>query len=77
MREAQVLAVRADVRMPPNDLRALPVRDVVLDGEVVVLGSNGISDFHLLQADIARRRTDRLEYYVFDVLYLEVFDLRS
>jgi bifunctional non-homologous end joining protein LigD len=60
-----------------DDLRALPVRDMVFDGEVVVLGSNGISDFHLLQADIARRRTDRLEYYVFDVLYLEGFDLRS
>jgi ATP-dependent DNA ligase len=45
-----------------------------------VPGSNGVSDFHLLQRDLAQHRTDRLVYYVFDVLYLEhpdvlVFDL--
>ena len=54
-----------------DDLRTLPVQNVVLDGEVVVRGSNGISDLHLLQADILRRRTDRLEYGVFDVLCLD------
>ncbi|MDB6102821.1 MAG: putative ATP-dependent ligase protein [Gammaproteobacteria bacterium] len=39
--------------------------------------SCGISDFHALQADLAAGRTDRLVYVVFDVLYLDGYDLRS
>jgi bifunctional non-homologous end joining protein LigD len=55
------------------DLRA---RQVVLDGEVAVFDEYGVSDFHRLQEDLARGRDDRLVYSVFDLLYLEGFDLR-
>jgi bifunctional non-homologous end joining protein LigD len=36
-----------------------------------------VADFHLLQEDLARTRTDRLAYFVFDLLYLDGFDLRA
>jgi bifunctional non-homologous end joining protein LigD len=66
-------------RFPPiaQALRRLPVESVVLDGEIVVLGSGGIADFRMLQADLAAKRTDRLVYFAFDLLYLDSFDLRS
>ena len=53
------------------------VESAVLDGEIVVLGSGGIADFRMLQADLAAKRTDRLVYFIFDLLYLDGFDLRG
>jgi bifunctional non-homologous end joining protein LigD len=58
-------------------LRLVTVESAVLDGEIVVLGSGGIADFRMLQADLAAKRTDRLAYFVFDLLYLDGFDLRG
>lgn len=60
-----------------QSLSALPSREVILDGEVVALNEKGISDFHRLQSELARKRSDRLVYLVFDILYLNGFDLRS
>lgn len=56
-------------------LSALPVRQAVLDGEVVVEASGRSSDFSALQADLAEGRTDRMVYYVFDLLHLDGSDL--
>jgi bifunctional non-homologous end joining protein LigD len=50
--------------------------DVIIDGEIVVPDARGISDFHQLQTDLAQGRTDRLVYFVFDLLYLQGLDLR-
>ena len=58
-----------------NELARLPVRSAMIDGEVVVQLENGRSDFQTLQDDLGRGRTDRLLYYVFDLLYLDGFDL--
>src|SRR5882757_9068254 len=58
-------------------LKRLPARQCILDGEIVVADTRGIADFHLLQDDLARSRADRLAYFVFDLLYLEGFDLRA
>ncbi|HET9448207.1 MAG TPA: DNA ligase D, partial [Steroidobacteraceae bacterium] len=58
-------------------LRALPAKQAVLDGEVVVLDERGASDFYRLQEDLARRRSERLTYFAFDLLYLDGFDLRA
>jgi DNA primase len=58
-------------------LKLLSARDAVLDGEVVVLDDRGAPDRHALQGDIDAGRTDRLLYFVFDLLYLNGFDLRS
>jgi bifunctional non-homologous end joining protein LigD len=57
-------------------LSGLPIKQVILDGELVVPDHNGIPDFHLLEADIAAGRDDRMIYYTFDVLYLDHYDLR-
>jgi bifunctional non-homologous end joining protein LigD len=58
-------------------LRALPSKDLILDGEAIVADARGIPDFGLLHADLAAGRNDRLLYYAFDLLYLDGFDLRG
>jgi DNA primase len=58
-------------------LRLLVARDAILDGEVVVLDERGAADPDELQRDIDAGRTDRLLYFVFDLLYVDGFDLRS
>ncbi len=47
-----------------------------MDGEVVVPDFQAIPDFEALYADLAGNRTERLLYYVFDLLYLDGQDLR-
>jgi DNA primase len=58
-------------------LQLLSARDAILDGEIVVLDERGAPDPHELQRDIDAGRTDRFLYFVFDLLYLDGFDLRS
>ncbi len=58
-------------------LPELPARQVILDGEVVVPDARGVSDYHKLQEDLSRGRTDRLIYFAFDLLYLDGLDLRG
>lgn len=50
---------------------ALPVKNAVLDGEIVVERDNGASDFSALQHDLSEGRTDRFRYYAFDMLHLD------
>ena len=58
-------------------LKALPVETAILDGELVVETASGASDFSALQADLSEGRTDRFVFYVFDLLYLEDYDLTA
>jgi bifunctional non-homologous end joining protein LigD len=55
----------------------LPVDEALLDGEVVVLLPNGLSDFQSLQNVLRENRQEDLVYYAFDLLYLEGYDLRK
>ncbi len=55
---------------------ALPVRQAVLDGEVVVLEANGTTSFQALQNALSEGRGQDLVYFVFDLLYLDGYDLR-
>jgi bifunctional non-homologous end joining protein LigD len=48
----------------------------VLDGEVVVQAPDGTTDFGALEADLGEGRDDHFVYFVFDLLYLDGFDLR-
>lgn len=57
-------------------LLQLPVGRAILDGEVIV-DLDGRPNFSALQADLAAGRKDRLTYYVFDLLFLDGFDLRA
>src|SRR5690606_6125158 len=47
----------------------------LLDGELVVEGAGGASDFSALQADLSENRSDRFVYYAFDLLHLDGEDL--
>lgn len=53
----------------------LPAREAVLDGEVVVLGEAGRTDFARLQN--AMREHAHLDYYAFDLLRLDGEDLTA
>ncbi|HLW20952.1 MAG TPA: DNA ligase D [Cyclobacteriaceae bacterium] len=54
-------------------LRAVPY-DTILDGEVVVLNEDGISEFQKLQ-NYGEETKGELRYYVFDLLYLNGHDI--
>ncbi|WP_437718493.1 DNA ligase D [Sorangium sp. So ce448] len=63
-----------------DDLAQLPAREAVLDGEIVVVRPDGVTDFQALQnalSDGNGRREGRLMYFVFDLLYLDGRDLRG
>src|SRR5262249_18571132 len=58
----------------------------ILDGEIAVLDSKGVSRFHLIQPRIANSdpnsvahlvRSTPVVYFVFDLLYLDGYDLRN
>ncbi len=55
----------------------LPVGTALIDGELVVETAAGASDFFALQADLSADRTDRFVFYVFDLLYLDGYDLQG
>jgi len=61
-------------------------RQAVLDGEIAVLDETGVSRFHLIQPRIANSdpnaiahlaRSTPVVYFVFDLLYLDGYDLRG
>ena len=56
-------------------LGQLGLSAALLDGEILVEDSAGHASFPALQADLSSGRTDRLRYFVFDILYAEGFDL--
>jgi bifunctional non-homologous end joining protein LigD len=60
-----------------ESIAELPAETAVVDGEVIVPDSRGASDYHALQLDLAQRRSDRLVYLAFDLLYLDGYDLRK
>jgi bifunctional non-homologous end joining protein LigD len=67
-------------------IRALPMSDLILDGEIVVLDAEGKPDFHRLQARAQMHRTSEIAraalaqpvtYMVFDLLGAAGHDLRG
>ncbi|NVI04132.1 DNA ligase D [Paraburkholderia youngii] len=66
-------------RMPglTDALSVLPVEEVWLDGEVVVLDAAGRPDFNALQNAFDRRSTADMVLFVFDILWLNGTDLRE
>jgi bifunctional non-homologous end joining protein LigD len=53
----------------------LPVKQAFLDGEVVALEENGLTNFQLLQNSLKENNTAILVYFVFDLLYIDGWDL--
>ena len=56
--------------------RELPVKQAMLDGEVVALDDEGVSQFQALQNAFDARRTHELVYYAFDIIHLNGRDLK-
>ena len=58
-------------------LAPIASRAVILDGEIIVQTAEGRSDFHALEKALkAQNGSENLTYLVFDILYLDGFDLR-
>lgn len=53
----------------------LPVSQAILDGEIVALNDQGVSDFQRLQNALKSGDADSLAYYVFDLPYCNGYDL--
>ena len=58
-------------------LAALPGGDFALDGEIAVFNDRGVSSFGALQAALSAKQGNKLVYIVFDLLYLDGYDLRG
>jgi bifunctional non-homologous end joining protein LigD len=55
----------------------LPAESAILDGEVVALDENGVSNFQALQNSLKGIESRPLVYYVFDLLHLDGEDLQE
>jgi bifunctional non-homologous end joining protein LigD len=55
----------------------LPAATALIDGEIVVLDENGVSDFSSLQSALKEGRAGSFIYYVFDLLHLDGRDLAA
>ncbi|QDK43175.1 hypothetical protein DOM21_17280 [Bacteriovorax stolpii] len=60
-----------------KECEKLPVDSIVMDGEIVWLDNQGHSSFQGLQNALEVHRDGQLIYYVFDLLFLNGFDIRN
>jgi len=60
-----------------HELAALPLKNTWLDGEVVVLGPDGLPNFNALQNAFDGAATRDIRYFLFDVPYFEGHDVRA
>jgi bifunctional non-homologous end joining protein LigD len=56
-------------------VEALGIRNAWLDGELVALDASGMTSFQALQGAFNGKPHTRMHYYVFDLLYLDGYDL--
>ena len=59
------------------ELKKLGARSAWLDGEIVVLGRNGVPDFNALQKAFDSGSESPLKYFLFDLPHLDGYDLRG
>jgi bifunctional non-homologous end joining protein LigD len=57
-------------------IKFLPAKSAFIDGEIVIVDAQGRSSFQKLQRSMGKSVTSGLIYAVFDLLYLDGFDLR-
>ncbi len=65
----------ARFRNVADALETLPIKNAILDGEVVALDETGRTNFQQLQNQLKRGDDDSLVEYLFDVPHYEGFDL--
>ncbi|WP_131783579.1 DNA ligase D [Legionella gresilensis] len=59
------------------ELKKLPVKRAIFDGEIVVLDEQHKSNFQLLQNSVKANKKIPFIYYIFDLIYAEKSDLRE
>lgn len=60
-----------------NAIESLPVKNAIIDGEIVALDEKGKTHFQKLQNTLKSKNDKNLIYYAFDLLYLNGLDLRE
>ncbi len=65
------------VQAVADEIAKLPVNNVTLDGEVVVLAEDGTTNFADLQASFQEGAKNPLTYFCFDLLHLEGHNTRN
>ncbi|MET4493683.1 bifunctional non-homologous end joining protein LigD [Bradyrhizobium sp. LA7.1] len=55
----------------------LKANSAIIDGEAVVYGSGGLPDFQQLRQELGAKRSERVRFHAFDLLYLDGYDLRG
>lgn len=65
------------LRALARDVGALGLPDGWLDGEIVVIGKHGETDFQALQNAFDTARVEAIQYFVFDLPYFAGHDLRK
>ena len=60
-----------------QELSKLGIRSGWLDGEIVVMGANGVPSFNALQKAFDSRADGDILYFLFDLPFLEGYDLRQ
>jgi bifunctional non-homologous end joining protein LigD len=65
------------MRSIAQQLKDIPASSAILDGEVVVLGEDGLSSFADLQAAFQEGARKPLTYFAFDLLHLDGRNLRG
>ncbi len=58
-------------------LSQLPCKSALIDGEICVQTPTGATSFGLLQDALAEGAAEKLTYFVFDLMYLDGYDLRG
>jgi bifunctional non-homologous end joining protein LigD len=56
-------------------VKALPVKSVILDGEIVALDASGRASFQRLQQSINKGASGGLLFHIFDLIYIDGFSL--
>ena len=56
-------------------VKALPIKSAILDGEIVALDNAGRASFQRLQQSINKGASAGLIFHIFDLIYLEGFNL--
>ncbi|GAB7541939.1 DNA ligase D [Cupriavidus sp. 8B] len=59
------------------EVGALGLGSAWLDGEIVILGEKGTTDFQALQNAFERSRVEDIQYFVFDLPFFQGHDLRQ
>ena len=60
-----------------REVQDVPARRAILDGEIVVHASDGTTDIRALHRALGRGRGSAIVYYVFDLIYLDGYDVTA